>query len=253
MKPIHALVILLFLICPSSFLACVTREFPVTQAYQETQYRTEYTNETYTENNTSIKSDTGEFELHSYYSWHTVDLSYYGYEIPDSATYDNISLRFSIWGQLQAEPVMLRIFDMSKTGQISSPEPLLVEDVPQPLPDWYLIRGIASPDWLKTANTMINQAKFLGGSNYIWSQAADPQIVVLKAGKPASIAVLVSGPQNRWNSRFSIDVLWTRNIIEYSQAAKQRQVAHQVPYHVQKQRTVFQARQVPFWEAFSSP
>jgi hypothetical protein len=121
------------------------------------------------------------------------------------------------------------------------------------MPDWYLLTGDASAEWLKLANSTINQSKFLGGSEYKWSKTTDPQIIMLKAGKPRSIAVLVTDVQNVWNSRFTVDVLWTRSSIKQSQSTGQRQVAHQVPYQFQEQRTVYQVKQVPFWEIIFAP
>jgi hypothetical protein len=249
-KQVRFSIILSLLISIFLSSACAYQTFPVTQTYEETLYRTEYTDEPYTENSTIVHTDTGEFELTSYYKWHTTGLSYYGYDIPYYASYDNVSLRFSIWRQLQPEPVTLRIYDMSNAGQIPSPEPLLTEELlqPQQQPDWYFIRGNASPDWLKTANIMINQGKFLGSSEYMFSKKVDPQVIVLKAGKPSMIAVLVNEGQNRWNSRFTVEVLWARSTIEQNQTVGKRPVARQVPYQVQRQRTVYQVKQVPFWE-----
>jgi hypothetical protein len=170
MKRIYSTVILSLIVSSIPFSGCAYKTYPTVQTFQETRYRTEYSNEPYTENKTIVSADTGEFELSSYFKWHTSNVSYYGYEIPDAASYDNVSLRFSIWRQLQPEPVVLRVFDVSDTGQIPSPEPLLSEELRQEsVPDWYLLTGNASSEWLKLANSTINQARFLGGSEYKWS------------------------------------------------------------------------------------
>ncbi|MCX6005704.1 MAG: hypothetical protein NTZ34_00360 [Chloroflexi bacterium] len=253
MKVIYQLLLLLTLVCPLFFIACISKEYPVTQNYQETQYKTEITTESYTENQTTVHTESGEYALTSYFNWSTANFYYYGYEIPEAQSYDNISLRLSIWPQLQYEPVMLHVFDMSKTGQIPSPEPLPADETVSTPPDWYFITGTASDTWLKSANTMINQAKLLGATNCLWSQVADPQIIILKAGKPSSIAIIITEAQNKWNCRVNLDALWSRNTVDYQPVTKQRQVSKQVSFQVERQRTVYQVRQVPFWETVLSP
>ena len=253
MKVIRQIFFLLTLVCPLFFIACISKEYPVTQNYQETQYKTEITTESYTENQTIVTSESGEYALTPYFNWSTANFYYYGYEVPDWPPCDNISLRLLIWSQLQHEPVMLRVFDMSKTGHIPSPEPLPAEEQLPATPTWYLITGTASAQWLKSANTMINQAKFLGATSYLWSQVADPQILVLKAGKPSKIAIIITEAQNKWNCRVSLDAIWSRNIVDYQPVTKQRQVSKQVPFQVEQQRTVYQVRQVPFWDTILSP
>jgi hypothetical protein len=253
MKVIFRLLLPAVLAFPLSFAACVSKDFAVSQNYQETQYRTETSTEFYADNQTTIQSESGEFALTPYFNWSTEAFYYYGYEIPDAQSYDNISLRLSIWPQLQYETVLLRVFDMSKTGQIPSPEPLPSGEQLTAPPAWYLIKGTASATWLQSANTMINQSKFLGATSYLFSKSADPQIIVLNAGKASSIAVIITGPENRWNCRINLDVLWTRDTFKYEPITKQRQVSKEVPFQVDRQRTVYQTRQVPFWEAMLSP
>ena len=254
---------------PASILAglllltsCVSKEFPVTENYFETQYKTEYETRVSSENQTAIISTkTGEFALPSYFGWSSSILSfqgssnlyYYGYEIPDSSSYDNIRLRVSIWQQMKAEPAVIRVFDMSKVGQLSSPMPLSADEVLDKIPKWYMIKGTATNSWLEEANSMMNQARFLGGSNYTWSKPANPQVIELDAGRADKIAVIVSGPQNKWNAAVTLDALWTLNTLDQHQITTETQVPKQVSFQVQKQRTVYKVRQVPIWELFFSP
>jgi hypothetical protein len=261
MKPIFVLIAFWFLAFPILFISCVSKQYPMTQNYQETQYRTEYAREVYTENQTSLSANSGERQLYSYFNWSAAGLSfqghpgiyYLGYDVPDWTSYDNISLRLSIWRQQQFEPASLAVFDMSKTGHVPSPEPLLTEEIQTQTPGWYLLQGNASETWLKSANAMLNKAKFLGGYSYFRNRAADPQVIVLNAGRPSSIAVIFSAVQNKWNEGITVDALWTRNTIVSQQVTRERQVERQVPYQVQKQRTVYQIRQVPIWETIFSP
>jgi hypothetical protein len=111
--------------------------------------------------------------------------------------------------------------------------------------------GGASTTWLDMANVQINQAKFLGGRTNIWSRPENPQVFELDAGKAQKIGIIICGPQNQWNARVTMEGAFTRNTVTYKPVVKERQVTKQVPYEVQKQKTTYQARQVPFWEIFS--
>ncbi|MBN1376340.1 MAG: hypothetical protein JXA01_09305 [Dehalococcoidia bacterium] len=261
MKVIYSSALLLITFCTVFYTACVSQEYPVTENYEETQYKSELTSETYTENQTSLLTDSGEFALASYFKWSSSGLSfsgirnvyYYGYEIPEADLYDDIRLRVSVWQQLQQETARVSIFDMSEAGHIESPEPTSEGMAPEELPQSYLITGSASITWLKSANSIINHAKFLGGTGYLWSKPADPQIFYLDAGKASSIAVIVSGPINKWNGSVNLDVLWNHTATSRHTVTKERQVTRQVPYQVEHQRTVYKVKQVPFWEIVSSP
>jgi hypothetical protein len=53
MKNINLLLLMLPLLV--AFASCVSRQYPVTSAYEETAYRSEYVSETYTENETAVR------------------------------------------------------------------------------------------------------------------------------------------------------------------------------------------------------
>ena len=101
------------------------------------------------------------------------------------------------------------------------------------------------------ANTQINQAKFLGGRTNIWSRAEDPQVFELDAGKAQKIGIIICGPQNQWNAQVTLQGTFTYDTVSHKAVTGERRVAVQVPYEVQKQKTTYQAMQVPFWEIFS--
>jgi len=76
MKVICQILLLLILLCPLFSIACISKEYPVTQNYQETQYKTEITTESYTENQTVIHVESGEYPLTSYFNWSTANFYY---------------------------------------------------------------------------------------------------------------------------------------------------------------------------------
>jgi hypothetical protein len=241
-------------------VSCINKEFPVKQYYQETQYNTETIIETYTDNITSaIIGETGEYELPAYYYWSSSNLSfkeianlhYWGYEIPQTPYYENIRLRITIWQQLQRETAIMSIFDVTKSGQIPSPDPSNTETPSQP-PTWYAINGISSDVWLKSANSAINNARFLGGSNFNWAKPSESREIELEAGKARSIAIIIAGPQNTWNSRFNVHVKWSRNNVSIQPVTKERLITRQIPYQLQKEKTTYEIKSVPFWDFFLS-
>ena len=106
---------------------------------------------------------------------------------------------------------------------------------------------------MDAANIQLNQALFLGGRNYLWSKQEDPQMLELNAGKAQKIGVIICGPQNSWNIRISVTATWSSSITSYQPVTKERKIEKQVPYTVQKQKTIYETRQAPFWEVLFSP
>ncbi|MCX5996170.1 MAG: hypothetical protein NTV42_00845 [Chloroflexi bacterium] len=278
---------LLLLILPllAVFASCMSRQYPVTSTYQETAYRTENISETYTENETAVETLSGQYELTPFYSWYSQNIAFSGktnvwylaYNIPESPPYDNIRLIISIWKQLQYEPATISVLDVTKGGHLSAPAPATAGDTDKGQVKWTwitstssgtastfssgsstdsgtsVITGGTSDSWLDTANTQINQALFLGGRNYLWSKQADPQIIELNAGRAQKIGVIISGPQDSWNSRITVAATWSSSTTSYQPVTKERKIEKQVPYTVQKQKTIYETRQVPFWEVLFSP
>jgi hypothetical protein len=286
MKTVNILALMLTPLLLGCVSSCISKEYPVTGTYTETAYRTESVTETYTENETTVDSITDSYELQPFYTWYSQNISFNGqtnfrylaYEIPQSPPYDNLRLKVSIWKQLQYESASVRILDMTKGGQLTTPAPAIYGDTGEGQVKWTwitasttgttpipsssasenaseevsgFVMGGASTTWLDMANIQINQAKFLGGRTNIWSRPENPQIFDLDAGKAQKIGVIICGPQNQWNSRVTLEGLFTRDTVSYKTVTRERQMSKQVPYEVQKQKTTYQARQVPFWEIFS--
>lgn len=293
MKTIHIMALMLPPLLLGFASSCISREYPVTSSYTETAYRTESVTEIYTENETTVDTVTNSYELQPYSTWYSQNIAFNGqtnfwylaYEIPQSPPYDNLRLKVSIWKQLQYESASIRILDMTKGGQLTTPDPAIYGDTGLGRVNWTWITasssgtpvtassssggttdttsestsaesvtfntGGASITWLDTANIQINQARFLGGRTNLWSRSENPQVLELDAGKAQKIGIIVCGPQSQWNARITMEGTFTRNNVSYKTAVKERQAVKQVPYDVQKQKTTYQARQVPFWEIFS--
>jgi len=276
---------LLAFILPLPFLmlvaSCISRQYPVTSTYQETAYKTEYTTETYTDSETTTETLSGQYELTPFYSWYSQNIAfssktnvwYLAYDIPQSPPYDNIRLKISIWKQLQYESASISVLDTTKGGHLSTPAPAMAGESGKGQVKWTWVTstssgststytadntssstsGGVSDSWLDAANIQLNQALFLGGRTYLWSKQENPQIFELDAGKAQKIGIILCGPQNSWNAKISVDATWSRSITSYRPVTKERQAARQVSYPSQKQKTIYETRQVPFWEIFLSP
>jgi len=287
MKIISLKVLMLIPLVIALTASCISKEYPVTSTYTETAYRTEYVTEAYTENETTVDSIVHSYELQPFYIWYSQNIAfnsktnfwYLAYEIPQSPAYDNLRLKVSIWKQLQYESASVRILDMTRGGHLSTPAPAVygITDTGQIKWTWITAStastttsssssggtaenpsgestattGGASTTWLDMANTQINQARFLGGRNNLWSKPEDPQVFELDAGKAQKIGIIICGPQSQWNARVALEGIFTRNTVSQKTLTGERQVAKQVPYEAQKQKTTFETRQVPFWEIFS--
>jgi len=241
--------------------SCLAREYPVSQPYSATEYRTETITEKYTDNRTSISAVTGVYELLPVFTWSNQEVYfggvaftwYYAYDIPPTPPYDNIRVRVAIRDQQQYERAVIRVLDMSKAGHIYAPDPVVTADEEQEgNVTWQWFRGKSTITWLDDANTRIGQARFLAARTNLWSQPDNP-VIEADAGKAAKIAVIISGPVNRWNARIAMSVLWTSTTLQTEPVIDERQVTRQVPYTVQKQRTVYEVRMVPFWEELFRP
>jgi len=288
MKKTDLTALLLPLLLLALAMSCISREYPVTSTYRETAYRTEYVTEAYTENETTVDSVSDSYELQPFYSWYSQNIAFNGqtnfwyiaYDIPQSPPYDNLRLKVSVWRQLQYEPASIRILDMTKGGQLTTPAPAIYGDTGLGQVKWTWITasttgtasssspsgstsdnasgevsgfviGGASTTWLDMANIQINQSKFLGGRTNIWSKPENPQVFDLDAGRAQKIGIIICGPQNGWNARVTLQGTFTRDSVSQNPVTGERQVPVQVPYEVEKQKTTYQARQVPFWEIFS--
>jgi hypothetical protein len=262
MKIIYPSAMILLTIFAGVNASCLSKEYSATENYIETAYRTEYTTETYSENETVIRTVSGEYELAPLFFWSSRDLSfkgsgnlwYYAYDVPAYPPYDSIAIKVAVWNQLQYEKANIRVFDMTNGGHIDTPAPQIEEEGSETgFVPWTWITGTARFTWLDSANTKINQAMFLGGRTNLWSKTDNPQVLELNAGKARNIAIIITGPEYQWNARVTVNVIWQLDTLEPRTVIKERQIPRQVPYQVQKQKTINKVKQVPFWEVLLYP
>jgi hypothetical protein len=105
-----------------------------------------------------------------------------------------------------------------------------------------------------TGNTLYATGSlYLGGRTYVWPEKENPLTFELNAGKAQKIGTIICGPLNSWNAKAYITATWSRTTTSYHPVTKERKIEKQAPYTVQKQKTIYETRQAPFWEAVRSP
>jgi hypothetical protein len=234
----------------SSLLAasCVTRQVPVVETYSETEYKTEYRTETYTETvNTVISSKQGTSYLNINIKWYTDLLIpgfsgsggtyYYDYLIESSHSKNQVEIDISEVAQEQSG--MVRVYDLSLSGPIP-PRPV-------PFQTYWLNNPILPPSeisWLENLNATLNSSRLLGevqlgsgGGNQILFDANGVREFGIFATTWDAYAIR------------NVKLNWTDEVTGPKTVTGERQVPYQVPYQVEKQRTVYQTETVPFWDA----
>ncbi|MDD5312293.1 MAG: hypothetical protein PHO26_04580 [Dehalococcoidia bacterium] len=257
------LLIIAVLTLPCWFsLSCVNIQVPVTETYSETSYVTDNITEKYNESILVNTQTSGQYALTPYIMWSNADLDfqggfrniwYYGYNFSEFARHDMEKMRITILEQKYYENSVFRVFDMTQRGQILAPPLIAAADTaPSQQVGWSWIstRGSieAIYDWLNLANIKLNYAKFLGGRQNIWSKNQDSYNLEFDLKDAREIAVIISGPINAQNVKFTASIAWADNHTEYRTVTAEHQVPFQQELRVEKQRTVLQTRQVPFWD-----
>jgi len=253
--------LILLPVCLIGLPCCIYREYAVTQDYEVTEYRTEYTTGQQTENVSVAYTGNVEYKLTPHYYWNSAELYYreyynvwyYGYDLPEYTGDHTSRLKLLFQPQLQYEKMYLSVFDMTGIGHIDYPDPIgPTGNSEEGLVDWTFFTGSATSTWLDQANSQLGRATFLGGRSNVWTNPKIAQIIELDAGSARTIAVIINGPHNKWNCDFSLSVVPVYYTTETRPLTYQAKTPQMVPYQVKKQRTIYEFRQIPFWELLFS-
>ena len=245
--------------------SCVPAQYPVSETYYETGFVTENRSETYDETVAVIKTVSGEEPLIPYVVWSNPSLKfkgnkfiwYYGYRLPDTGAHTGEKIRIALYKQDYYEYAVISLFDMAPRGQVLQPPIIDTSNPTKPhTVDWTWVTkeddtGTIS-DWLNTANIKFNFARFLGAQSDLWLNRGSAYSIEFDTRGARDIAVVISAPTIPQNARYSASLVWTDNITENVTRTAERQVPYQVERRVEKQRTVYETRQVPFWETLFS-
>jgi len=100
--------------------------------------------------------------------------------------------------------------------------------------------------WVDSADAVLMNPERILGKLSLGRGATDNSIT-FDAKDIKEFAILINvAPEIR---QPAVKLTWSDDIIEEKTVTKERQVPYEVPVQVEKQRTVMQTKQVPFWEA----
>jgi hypothetical protein len=234
-------------------VSCVDKEVPVTETYSETEYKTEYKMETYTTTeDVVVKTTEGKTYIEPILKWQTglylsrvgsgIGMShYYGYEI-STAEHPRVKIEVSVSQSALKQRGGIAVCDLTGLGQIPH--------VPESTDVGNYKSGVYVPppivqEWLDQVNSVLtNSARTLG---YLDTNTGSDRIV-FDANGIKEFCIIA----NTWIERpiSGVQLVWADDVIEPRTVSKEREVPYQVPYQVEKQRTVMETKQVPFWEAW---
>jgi hypothetical protein len=223
--------------------SCVTRQVPVVETYTETEYKTEYRTEPYTETvDTVISSKQGTSYPNVNSKWYTDLLIpgfsgsggtyYFDYVIESSHSKNQIEIDISDVAQSQSG--MVKVYDLSLVGPIP-PRPTAYKQ--------YWLEP-AEVSWLNNLNSVLGSARLLGE---VQLGSGGGNQILFDANGIREFGILAT----TWDAYAikSVKLLWTDEVTGTKTVTGERQVPYQVPYQVEKQRTVMQPETVPFWDA----
>ena len=244
------------------FSSCVTVQSSLEEPYYVTEYTTENRTELFTETVTLVKSVPHEQFLQSYILWSNPSLSfndrkpiwYYGYDLSGFPAYEKQQIKLTFFKQQFYEYLAVSVFDMDPRGQISAPQSISASDNISSIVverNWITSDKYISTfsTWFKLANMKLDFAHFLGGMTDLFLNRATTYPVELDTRGSREIAVIINGPTDPQNCRFSATLKWTENVTENVTRTAERSVPVQVEHRVIKQKSVLQSRQAPFWES----
>jgi len=270
-----------------STISCVDKEVPVTETYYDTEYKTEYRTETYTETEDiivekkeGITSLTPEvkWQAHLYGGWYIMKapgistgglpvVRYYGYDISaDRHSESHVKITYSYTGLIPAD-TYLHVHDLSDAGQIVLPtnfefgqsgqyESAVVEGW-----DHYnYVQTAQELEWLESYHAIVGEpdkperllASYEPGKNTYESECEDCSVEFDAQGVKEFAIITRTESMGLFKTTIKISrvqLIWTDVITEKRTVTKERQVSCQVPYQVEKQRTVTKIKKVPIWEA----
>jgi hypothetical protein len=250
------------ILCSVLFPSCVTVQSSLEEPYYVTEYTTENRTELYTETVPTVKSVPHERVLQPSVIWSNPQLLfnnrksmwYYGYDLSGFPACEKQQIKLAFFKQQFYEYLAVSVFDMDQRGQIPAPQFISASDNISSIEvegNWITSKGDISTfnTWLKLANMKLDFAHFLGGKADLFLNRAATYPIELDTRGSKEIAVLIYGPTDPQNCRFSATLEWTENVTENLTRTAERSVPVQVEHRVLKQKSVLQSRQAPFWEA----
>jgi hypothetical protein len=227
--------------------ACVTREFPATETYDDIEYKTEYQTESYTEiekavvevrKGRDILTPVSKWYNSLYYTEYKPVRAtyYYGYFVGQSQHSKN-EVRINLSGGVRQFEGIIKVYDLTGIGQIPAQ--------PTAFSQWGPVISPEQMMWISDVNLILGNARQLGG---VTMGSGAPDNITFDAREVWEFAIMVNSHLDHAVSL--VELRWADETVVEKTVTKQRQVPKQVPHKVTKQRTVTETRKVPFWEGF---
>ncbi|MBN1376341.1 MAG: hypothetical protein JXA01_09310 [Dehalococcoidia bacterium] len=261
-KPASAAIACTAALLLALLVSCVTVESQSQEPYYLTEYTTENRTELYTETVPVIKTITHEENLQPYIIWSNPQLVfnnhkslwYYGYDLSGFKNAAEQKIKILFFKQQFYEYLAVSVFDMHRRGQILAPPLISASDNISAIAvsqNWITSKKEIGTynTWFGMANMKLDFARFLGGKPNIFLNSATTYPIELDTRNCTEVAILISGPTDPQNCRFSALLVWEESVIEEVTRTAERSIPVQVERSVLKQNTVIQSRQVPFWES----
>ena len=247
-----------------SLAGCVTVTEPVTQKYTENVYIAENRSEPYTELVTRAREVYSERQITPYILWSNPELKfhgdqslwYQGYDLSQVPSGASARLKILLHEQKYHEQITVRAFDMTPRGQILAPPLIAADDPPEPPHvkwNWITMDGDNAPlnNWLNLANIKLNFARFLWGMENLWPSAeGQGRIIEFDTRGARKVGIIISGTDQPQNARITVYLVISEPAYDNITVSGERQLPYQRETTVEKQRTIYRERSVPFWEAF---
>jgi hypothetical protein len=263
--------------CFISTVSCISKEMPVTETYYETEYRSETHSEiqdvVVSQNCGDDTIDPITVKAQWYASHLAIDNSnslggilgcngiwYFGCEIP---RHDTIHIKVTFYSRAGSpqsqENYAASAYDFGDSVQIAPPPEGKQTLVETPLPyqpagdiyyTWTDLPGSHKlADWIDTFNTRLASAPNLGNwtsTTFSFDKGFTklPDKLEFDADGVTNLAIIACGAPFDYPPVQMIQLTWCDNVTEKKAVAKE----YQVPYQVEKQKTIMQTKQVPFWE-----
>ena len=223
--------------------SCVTKQVPVEETYYETDYKIEYRTEPYTETvNAVISSKEGTTYLNPQVKWYTdVVISGFGGEggtyyqhFVIAPSHSQNQVQISLSQNVQYDTGAIRVYNLSSYGAIP----------PRPTSFRKFYFELSEIDWLNNLNAVVSNAPLLGQVQLGPGAASQ---IVFDASGITEFGIFAT----TWDAYAvrTVKLVWTDEVYGPKTVTGERQVPYQVPYQVEKQRTVYKTETVPFWDA----
>jgi len=252
-------------------VSCVSKEVPVAETYYETEYRTEeYAGieevVTIVEGEDKLEPELAWWNSLMYWSTYPGEeryssesyIWYSGYYLPEHKA---ARIQFNT----RPKVIQVRAFNVSDVDHIDSPQDVSTTGLPSVFwghapdwPWWKYPQGWKRPpglDWpplslstyLDFFNLILNSDRQIYTSYLNKSSGNNSHDFDISGVTKLALVVEMGGFSGAYvtDPTSSVKLIWSDELVEEKTVTKQRQV----PYEVEKQRTVMQTKQVPFWEA----